>query len=105
MGAADNKDVYRQALAYLLTLDTVCCKHIEQLYDFEDCSLGVLLMNALTAADGVVIPVQTQKFALNGLQGLMDVIEQIKGTVNPALEIIGIGTCGSRAFLHTQKRA
>lgn len=61
-------------------------------YIIIDClpSLGVLLMNALTAADGVVIPVQTQKFALNGLQGLTDVIEQIKGTVNPELEIIGI---------------
>lgn len=39
MGAADNKDVYRQALAYLLTLDTVCSKHIEQIYDFEDCCI------------------------------------------------------------------
>lgn len=39
MGAADNKDVYRQALAYLLTLDTVCSKHIEQLYNFEDCCI------------------------------------------------------------------
>lgn len=36
MGTAAYKDVYRQALAYLLTLDIECCKHIEQLYNFEE---------------------------------------------------------------------
>lgn len=32
----DSGDIYRLVLAYLLTLDTECCKHIDQLYDFED---------------------------------------------------------------------
>lgn len=61
-------------------------------YIIIDClpSLGVLLMNALTAADGVIIPVQTQKFAVSGLQSLTDIIGQIKSTVNPRLEIMGI---------------
>ncbi len=83
-----------QALARESVLKRILSADCFAEYDYIiiDClpSLGVLLMNALTAADGVVIPVQTQKFALNGLQGLTDVIEQIKGTVNPALEIIGI---------------
>lgn len=83
-----------QALARESVLKRVLSADCFYGYDYIiiDClpSLGVLLMNALTAADGVVIPVQTQKFALNGLQGLTDVIEQIKSTVNPQLEIIGI---------------
>ena len=83
-----------QALARESVLKRVLAADCFYGYDYIiiDClpSLGVLLMNALTAADGVVIPVQTQKFALNGLQGLTDVIEQIRGTVNPQLEIIGI---------------
>ncbi|MCH5199730.1 MAG: ParA family protein [Oscillospiraceae bacterium] len=83
-----------QALARESVLKRILSADCFAEYDYIiiDClpSLGVLLMNALTAADGVVIPVQTQKFALNGLQGLTDVIEQIKGTLNPSLEIIGI---------------
>ena len=83
-----------QALARESVLKRVLSTENFDMYDYIiiDClpSLGVLLMNALTAADGVVIPVQTQKFALNGLQGLTEVIGQIKGTLNPKLEIIGI---------------
>ena len=83
-----------QALARESVLKRVLSADCFSKYDYIliDClpSLGVLLMNALTAADGVVIPVQTQKFALNGLEGLTEVIDQIKSTVNPQLEIIGI---------------
>lgn len=75
-------------LKRVLAADCFC----EYDYIIIDClpSLGVLLMNALTAADGVIIPVQTQKFAVNGLQSLTEIIGQIKGTVNPGLEIMGI---------------
>lgn len=83
-----------QALARESVLKRILSSDRFEEYDYiiVDClpSLGVLLMNALTAADGVVIPVQTQKFALNGLQGLADVIGQVKDNVNPQLEIIGI---------------
>lgn len=83
-----------QALARESVLKRVLSADCFSEYDYIliDClpSLGILLMNALTAADGVIIPVQTQKFALNGLQGLTDVIKQIKETVNPKLEITGI---------------
>ncbi|MCC8043416.1 MAG: AAA family ATPase [Oscillospiraceae bacterium] len=61
-------------------------------YVIIDClpSLGILLINALAAADGVVIPVQTQKFACDGLDMLGNIYEQVKSTINPQLEIIGI---------------
>lgn len=61
-------------------------------YIFIDClpSLGILNMNALTAADGVIIPVQPQRFAMDGLGWLTDIIGQIKNTVNPKLDITGV---------------
>lgn len=63
-------------------------------YDYViiDCnpSLGVLLMNALTASSGVIIPVQVQDFAFGGLKTLTSVITQIQETINPDLEIIGV---------------
>ena len=58
-------------------------------YDYViiDCnpSLGVLLMNALTASSGVIIPVQVQDFAFGGLKTLTGVITQIQETINPDL--------------------
>ncbi len=61
-------------------------------YVLIDClpSLGILLINALSAADGVIIPVQTQKFACDGLSMLENIYEQVKTTINPKLEIIGV---------------
>lgn len=61
-------------------------------YIIIDClpSLGVLLMNALVASDGFIIPVQTQKFAFDGLVMLENVFGQIKNTVNNKLELIGV---------------
>lgn len=63
-------------------------------YDYVliDCppNLGILQTNALTASNGIIIPVQTQKFALNGLTALEDVTKQIKDTINPSLQLIGV---------------
>lgn len=63
-------------------------------YDFIiiDCapSLNMLTVNGLVAADGVIIPMQCEYFALEGLAALMDTIEQVKQTVNPALHVTGI---------------
>ena len=65
-----------------------------QEYDYViiDClpSLGILLINALTASDGVIIPVQTQKFALDGLDMLSEIYNQVKETINPKLDITGV---------------
>ena len=61
-------------------------------YIIIDClpSLGTLLINALTAADKVLMPVQTQKFSLDGLHTLMGLCSQVKAAINPKLEILGI---------------
>lgn len=63
-------------------------------YDFIiiDCSpsLGLITVNALTAADSVVIPVQCEYFALEGLGKLLNTIKIIQNRLNPELEIEGI---------------
>ncbi len=61
-------------------------------YVIIDCqpSLGILVINALTAADGVLIPVQPQKFALDGLTKFINLFGKVKSKINPRLEIIGI---------------
>ena len=67
---------------------------IKQRYDFVviDCppSLNMLTINALAAADGVVIPMQCEYYALEGLSALMDTISTIKDRLNPELKIEGI---------------
>jgi chromosome partitioning protein len=57
-----------------------------------DCppSLNMLTVNALVAADSVLIPMQCEYYALEGLSALIGTIEQIKSTANPGLEIEGI---------------
>ncbi len=57
-----------------------------------DCppALNVLTLNALTAADRVMIPMQCEYYALEGLSALVDTIEQIQASVNPDLEIEGL---------------
>ena len=64
------------------------------LYDFIliDCppSINMLTINALTAADGVLIPMQCEYYALEGLSSLLNTIEKVRNSVNPDLEIFGI---------------
>nr|WP_284047050.1 ParA family protein [Halomonas llamarensis] len=57
-----------------------------------DCppSLNMLTVNALTAANGVLIPLQCEFYALEGLSALLDTVEQIKENINPALSVSGI---------------
>ena len=66
---------------------------IKREYDFIliDCSpsLGLITINALTAADSVIIPVQAEYFALEGISKLLNTIKIIKSKLNPALEIEG----------------
>ncbi len=63
-------------------------------YDFViiDCqpSLGLLTVNALTAADGVMIPLECEFFALRGVALLMDTIQKVQERLNPELELEGI---------------
>lgn len=63
-------------------------------YDFSiiDCppSLGLLTLNALTAADTVLVPIQCEYFALEGLGRLLETIERMKESMNPDLKLEGI---------------
>jgi chromosome partitioning protein len=57
-----------------------------------DCppSLSMLTLNALTAANSVLIPIQCEYYALEGLASLLETIEQVRASVNPGLEIEGL---------------
>lgn len=61
-------------------------------YIIIDCppALGLLTVNALTAADEVLIPVQAEYYALEGLSQLLSVIQQVKQALNPSLNILGV---------------
>lgn len=61
-------------------------------YVLIDCppSLGLLTVNALTAADSVLIPVQCEYYALEGLTQLVNVIQRVRETLQPQLKIIGV---------------
>src|SRR5580698_3768038 len=65
-------------------------------YDYDliiiDCppALNMLAVNALVAADSVLIPMQCEYYALEGLSALMSTIEQIRAAVNPGLELEGL---------------
>lgn len=90
-----NADYYLlQAVAREKVLKRILSNELFRYYDYIviDClpSLGVLLTNALTAADKLIIPVQAQKFALDGLTMLMNIYEQIKDAVNDKLELLGV---------------
>ncbi len=85
-------------------------------YDFilVDClpSLGLLTINALSAADKVIIPLQADFLAMKGLAQLLSTIIQVKDKINPALEISGIlftmtnsRTLHSREVIEVTKRA
>ena len=62
------------------------------LFTILDCppSLGPLTVNALVAADRVLVPVQTEYFALEGLAGLLDTLSLIQRELNPRLTVAGM---------------
>lgn len=67
---------------------------LSQKYDYIliDCppSLGLLTVNALTAATDVLIPVQTEYYAMEGLSQLIQVIQRVQQGLNPTLQILGV---------------
>ena len=68
-------------------------KAIKGLYDYVliDCSpsLGLITLNCLTAADSVIIPVQAEYFALDGISKLLNTLKIVKAKINPKLQIEG----------------
>ena len=81
-----NKSERERVLAHLLD-------QVKERYDYIliDCSpsLGLITVNALTAANSVIIPVQAEYFALEGISKLLNTIRIIKSRLNPNLEIEG----------------
>ena len=75
-------------------LKRILKKEVVDEYDFVliDClpSLGILLVNAFVAADGIIIPVQPQKFGMKGLDALLGVYKLVRDTLNQNLKVIGI---------------
>ncbi|MCR6545638.1 ParA family protein [Dehalobacterium formicoaceticum] len=69
-------------------------KDIKDQYDYIiiDCppSLGLLTLNALTAADSILIPIQCEYYALEGLGQLMNTYDLVRRHLNPHLEILGV---------------
>ena len=69
-------------------------KDVKQSYDliFIDCppSLELLTLNALCAADSILVPVQCEYYALEGLSDLMATLRMVKRKLNPRLEIFGV---------------
>ncbi len=61
-------------------------------YVFIDCppSLGILTVNALSAADRVIVPLQCEYYALEGITSLMTTIDRVKSGINPGLDVEGI---------------
>jgi chromosome partitioning protein len=83
VGAGERESVLRNALA-----------PIRDDYDFilVDCppSLGLLTLNTLTAADSVLIPIQCEFYALEGLSQLLNTVRLVQKGLNPSLEIEGV---------------
>lgn len=73
---------------------TINLEKVGQKYDYIliDCppSLNMLTVNALVASNGVVIPMQCEYYALEGLTALLDTIEQIRVSVNPEIKVEGL---------------
>jgi chromosome partitioning protein len=71
-----------------------CLKPILSKYDYivVDCppSLGLLTINALTASNGFIVPLQTEYFAMEGLAQLLKTVEMINSSLNPNLILTGI---------------
>ena len=72
--------------------DALAIERAEYDYIIIDCppSLNMLTVNALAAADGVIIPMQCEYYALEGLTALLDTVQRVQQNINPKLEIEGL---------------
>lgn len=84
-------------LVSALSRETLLARAMEDVKDryrfiIVDCppSLGLLTLNALTAADTLLIPLQCEYYAMEGLERLLNTVKLVRGALNPKLEIEGI---------------
>ena len=91
LAAAEIELVERERKEYILKNEL---DWIKDLYDFIfiDCppSLSMLTVNAMTAADSVLVPIQCEYYALEGLSQLIHTVNLIKKKINPALDMEGV---------------
>ena len=92
-----NLSALETSLAYAMSREYTlrnCLSVIKDNYDYIllDCqpSLGMLTINALASADSVLIPVQSQYFALRGMTDLFKIINKVRRQINPTLKIDGV---------------
>src|SRR5688572_28319483 len=90
--AGANVELPRQAGSEVLLREALAPVRDNFAFTILDCppSLGPLTVNALVAADRVIVPVQTEYFALEGLAGLLDTLGLIQRELNPRLTIAGM---------------
>jgi len=84
-------------LVSTLSRETVLSRALDEIgelyeYILVDCppSLGLLTLNALTAANSVLVPLQCEYYALEGLSSLLSTIKLVRGALNPGIELEGI---------------
>ncbi|MEA5003948.1 MAG: AAA family ATPase [Christensenella sp.] len=84
-------------LVSMMARESILKKALEEvkgLYDyiFMDCppSLGLITLNALTAADKILVPIQCEYYALEGLTQLMSTVKLVRQSLNPGLEVEGV---------------
>jgi chromosome partitioning protein len=90
--AGANVELPRQAGSEHRLRDALAAVRDDFAYVLLDCppSLGPLTVNALVAADRVIVPVQTEYFALEGLAGLLDTLSLVQRELNPRLTVAGM---------------
>jgi chromosome partitioning protein len=90
--AAANVELPREPGSEVRLRDALQGLRDEAAYVLLDCppSLGPLTINALVAADRVIVPVQTEYFALEGLAGLLDTLALVQRELNPRLSVAGM---------------
>ncbi len=83
-----------QAMCRELLLRDILKEIVPDTYDYViiDCNpgMGILMLNALAAATHILIPVQMEKFAMGGLDDMMELISIVRAQLNPSLEILGL---------------
>jgi chromosome partitioning protein len=90
--AGANVELPRQAGSERRLRDALATVRERFAFTILDCppSLGPLTVNALVAADRVIVPVQTEYFALEGLAGLLDTLQLVQRELNPRLTVAGM---------------